>query len=148
MDPTPELAGRVNLSSDFYKTGFDNLKVEKVDGYTPYAASLVDNMDSSVAYAGTWSRKAAVGQRAGLVPVDVDQLHRGRVGHGGFTGTGIDVIGGNNGTATLDVSVDGVPLATGAKTLSSANRQATYSLRGLARRRAHGDVRAAVRARS
>jgi hypothetical protein len=48
-----------------------------------------------------------------------------------FDGTGIDIIGGNNGSAILDVSVDGAPLASNAASVSSGKRQATYTLRGL-----------------
>jgi hypothetical protein len=131
VDPAPELAGRVNLSSDFYQTGFDNLTVAKVDGYPPYAVSLVDNMDSSVAYTGTWSRKAAAGSALDWHRSTSTSSTAGASVTVGFTGTGLDVIGANTGTATLDVSVDGAPLATSATTLSSANHQATYPLRGL-----------------
>jgi len=131
VDPAPELAGRVSLSSDFYRTGFDNLKVEKVNGYPPYAVSLTDNMDGSVTYAGTWSRKASAGDAMDWHRSTSTSSTAGAAVTVGFTGTGLDVIGGNNGGATLDVSVDGVPLATGAATLSSGKRQAAYTLRGL-----------------
>jgi len=132
VDPAPELAGRVNLSSDFYRTGFDNLRIEKVNGFTPYAVSLVDNMDSAIAYAGTWSRKAAAGDALDWHRSTSTSSTAGSSVTVGFTGTGLDVIGGNTGTATLDISVDGVPLATSASTVSSGKRQATYPLRGLA----------------
>jgi hypothetical protein len=48
-----------------------------------------------------------------------------------FTGTGIDVIGGNDGTAVLDVYLDGKLIARDAKTAATDKRLATYALRGL-----------------
>jgi chitodextrinase len=130
-DPAPELAGRVNLASDFYRTGFDNLKIEKIRGYSPYAETLLDNMDGSIAYTGTWSHRAASGDAMDWHRSTSATAQAGASVTIPFTGTGLDLIGGNNGTATLDVTVDGVPLAAGATTRSTAKRQATYTLRGL-----------------
>jgi chitodextrinase len=132
VDPAPELAGRVNLSSDFHRTGFDNLKIEKIKGFVSYAASLVDNMDSSVAYTGTWSHKAASGDAMDWHRSTSTGTTAGSTFTLGFTGTGLDLVGANTGAATLDVSVDGVPLAAATPTRSSGKRQATYTLRGLA----------------
>ncbi|PWK48250.1 carbohydrate binding protein [Actinoplanes xinjiangensis] len=131
-DPTPELAGRVNLSSDFHRTGFDNLRIEKIKGFSPYAVSLVDNMDGSLAYTGTWSHRAASGDAMDWHRSTSTGTTAGATVTAGFTGTGLDLIGGNTGTATLDVTVDGKPLAAGATTRASGKRQATYTLRGLA----------------
>ncbi|MFC4070184.1 carbohydrate-binding protein [Actinoplanes subglobosus] len=132
VDPAPELAGRVNLSSDFYRTGFDDLRIEKIKGFTPYAVTLVDNMDSSVAYTGTWSHKAAAGDAMDWHRSTSTSGTAGSTVTAAFTGTGLDLIGGNTGTATLDVTVDGLPLAAAAPTRGTAKRQATYTLRGLA----------------
>ncbi|MEU8660521.1 fibronectin type III domain-containing protein, partial [Actinoplanes philippinensis] len=131
-DPTPELAGRVNLSSDFHRTGFDNLKVEKIKGFAPYAVSLVDNMDSTVGYTGTWSHKAASGDAMDWHRTTSTSSTAGSTVTVGFTGTGLDLIGANTGTATIDVTVDGLPLAAGAPTGSTGKRQSPYTLRGLA----------------
>lgn len=131
-DPNPELGGRVNLGSGFYKTGFDNLKVTTIPGYTAYASSLIDNMDSSVAYTGTWNRDAAYGNAMDWFRTTSTSSTGGSSFTVPFTGTGIDVLGGNDGRAVLDVSVDGAPLARNAATLRSARGQATYTLRGLA----------------
>ncbi|MFD1372284.1 Ig-like domain-containing protein [Actinoplanes sichuanensis] len=132
VDPAPELAGRVNLSSDFYRTGFDNLKIEKIKGFSPYAETLVDNMDGALAYTGTWSHKAAAGDAMDWHRSTSTSSAAGSTVTVGFTGTGLDLIGGNTGTATLDVTVDGVPLAAATPTRSTGKRQATYTLRGLA----------------
>ncbi|KMS69919.1 GH59 galactosidase [Streptomyces viridochromogenes] len=131
QDPTPQTEGRVKLGSDFHKTAFDNLKVEKIDGYTPYARAQLDNMDSSVTYDGTWSRKASFGDAMDWYRSTSTGTTTGSSFTVPFTGTGIDVIGGNDGTAVLDVYVDGKPIARDAKTAATDKRLATYALRGL-----------------
>lgn len=131
QDPTPQTEGRVKLGSDFHKTAFDNLKVEKIDGYTPYARAQLDNMDSSVTYDGTWSRKASFGDPMDWYRSTSTGTTAGASFTVPFTGTGIDVIGGNDGTAVLDVYVDGRLIARDAKTAATDKRLATYALRGL-----------------
>lgn len=131
QDPTPQTEGRVKLGTDFHKTAFDNLKVEKIDGYTPYARAQLDNMDSSVTYDGTWNRNAALGDAMDWYRSTSTSTTAGASFTVPFTGTGIDVIGGNNGTAVLDVYVDGKLIARDAKTAATDKRLATYALRGL-----------------
>ncbi|MGO4747350.1 GH59 galactosidase [Streptomyces sp. 2MCAF27] len=130
-DPTPQMEGRVKLGTDFYKTAFDNLKVETVDGYTPYAGAQLDNMDSSVAYEGAWSRKNSFGDAMDWYRSTSTSTEAGASFTVPFTGTGIDVIGGNDGSAVLDVYVDGKLVAKDAKTSKTDKRLATYMLRGL-----------------
>ncbi|MFG3140258.1 GH59 galactosidase [Streptomyces sp. NPDC048211] len=130
-DPTPQTEGRVKLGSGFQRTGFDNLKVERVDGYTPYAGAQLDNMDSAVAYEGTWSRKAAFGDAMDWYRTTSTSATAGASFTVPFRGTGVDVIGGNDGSAVLDVYVDGQPVARNAKTAATDKRLATYTLRGL-----------------
>ncbi|MEU0205989.1 GH59 galactosidase [Streptomyces canus] len=131
QDPTPVTEGRVKLGTDFHTTAFDNLKVEKVAGYTPYAATLTDNMDGSVAYDGAWSRNAALGDAMNWYRSTSTTATAGASVTVPFRGTGIDVIGGNDGSAVLDVLVDGRSVARNAKTTATDKRQVTYSLRGL-----------------
>ncbi|MGP4050273.1 GH59 galactosidase [Streptomyces sp. 2A115] len=131
QDPTPATGGRVKLGSDFHTTAFDNLKVEKVAGYTPYATTLTDNMDSSVAYTGTWSRNASLGDAMNWYRSTSTGATAGATVTVPFSGTGIDVIGGNDGSAVLDVYVDDRLVAKGAKTAATDKRLATYTLRGL-----------------
>ncbi|MGO4236016.1 hypothetical protein [Pseudarthrobacter sp. YAF2] len=131
QDAAPELAGRVNLGSGFYKTGFDNLTVRTVPGYTAYAGGLIDNMDPAIQHAGTWARQAANGDSMNWNRTTSTSSTAGSTITVPFTGTGVDVMGGNNGTALLDVSVDGAPLARNAATMASGKRQAAYALRGL-----------------
>lgn len=130
-DPTPETEGRVKLGSGFQKTGFDNLKVERIDGYTPYAAAQVDNMDSAVSYEGTWSRKASFGDAMDWYRSTSTSTTADASFAVPFRGTGLDVIGGNDGSAVLDVYVDGALVARNAKTAATDKRLATYALRGL-----------------
>ncbi|GAA1288221.1 glycoside hydrolase family 30 protein [Streptomyces aureus] len=130
-DPTPESEGRVKLGTDFHKTAFDNLKVEKIAGYTPYADAQLDNMDSAVGYDGTWSRNAAYGDANDWYRSTSTSSTAGASVTVPFTGTGIDLVGGNDGTAVLDVRVDGKLVAKDAGTAASAKRTAAYALRGL-----------------
>ncbi|MBO1330958.1 GH59 galactosidase [Streptomyces sp. VRA16 Mangrove soil] len=130
-DPTPQTAGRVKLGSDFHKTGFDNLKVEKVAGYAPYATAQVDNMDSSVAYDGDWSRKASYGDAMDWYRSTSTSTSAGASVTVPFRGTGLDVIGGNDGSAVLDVYVDDRLVARNVRTAAVDKRLATYTLRGL-----------------
>ncbi|MDT0611145.1 GH59 galactosidase [Streptomyces lancefieldiae] len=130
-DPTPETSGRVKLGTDFYRTAFDNLKVEKVDGYTPYARAQIDNMDGSVAYEGAWNRKASFGDAMDWYRTTSTSTDAGASFTVPFTGTGVDVIGGNDGSAVFDVHVDGELIAKDARTAVSDKRRTTYALRGL-----------------
>ncbi|MFC9913320.1 GH59 galactosidase [Streptomyces sp. NPDC127197] len=131
QDPTPQTEGRVKLGTDFHKIAFDNLKVEKVDGYTPYASAQLDSMDGSIAYEGTWSRKASLGDAMDWYRSTSTSTTAGASFTVPFTGTGIDVIGGNDGSAVLDVYVDGKLTAKDVKTAATDKRLATYALRGL-----------------
>ncbi|MFB6756440.1 GH59 galactosidase [Streptomyces sp. NPDC056353] len=131
QDPTPQAEGRVKLGSDFRTTAFDNLKVEKIDGYAPYATALTDSMDASVDYSGAWSRKAAFGDAMDWYRSTSTSQAAGASFSVPFTGTGIDLIGGNTGSAVFDVYVDGKPIAKDAGTVASDKRGVTYALRGL-----------------
>lgn len=50
-----------------------------------------------------------------------------------FTGTGIDILGPNSGTAKLEVTVDGQIVTPSASTQSSTELYQTFTLRGLSR---------------
>jgi hypothetical protein len=58
-DPNPRLSGRVDLASGYYNTRFDNLKVETIEGYSPYYSEILDNLEmydlSSVQAPGLYS---------------------------------------------------------------------------------------------
>jgi hypothetical protein len=129
--PTPEIEGRVRLGGDFYETPFDNAKAEKIDGYAPYATAPIDNMDGSVAYDGVWSRKNANGDAMDWYRPTSTSDAAGASFTVPFTGTGIDVIGGNDGSAVFDVHLDGKLIAKDVKTTTSERHRATHMLRGL-----------------
>lgn len=130
-DPTPETEGRVKLGSGFQRTDFDNLKVERIEGYTPYADAQLDNMDGAVAYGGVWSRNASLGDAMDWYRSTSTSATAGASVTVPFRGTGVDVIGGNDGSAVLDVYVDGTLVAADTKTAATDKRLAAYSLRGL-----------------
>lgn len=138
-DNVPFLSGRVDLASGFHYTSFDNLVIERVPGYLPYYTELVDNLEmhdladppaAKLVYGGTWrhanggsmydyQRSLSTSQAAGATLTYT------------FTGSGLDVTGGNNGSARLNVHVDGVLVASNVPTRASTNFQQTFALRGL-----------------
>ncbi|MDW4573688.1 chitinase N-terminal domain-containing protein [Microbacterium sp. M3] len=139
-DAAPQAAGRIQLGSSFNFVQFDNLKVETVPGYTPYYDSIIDGMhqtswaDTSVPvleFDAAWSHVNGQGmfewQRTAS-----KSTAKGATMTYTFTGTGLDIIGTNPGTATLDVIVDGVQIAAAAPTFSAGSERTTFVLRGLA----------------
>jgi hypothetical protein len=48
-----------------------------------------------------------------------------------FTGTGLDIVGTNSGNARLNVTVDGVRIASSAPTWPAGSERTTFTLRGL-----------------
>ncbi len=138
-DPAPQAAGRIQLGSSFAFVQFDNLKVERASGYTPYYTSIIDGMhqaswdDTSVPvldFDANWSHVNGQGmfewQRTAS-----KSTARGAAMSYTFTGTGLDIIGTNPGSATLDVVVDGVVVAAAAPTWSAGSERTTFQLRGL-----------------
>lgn len=138
-DAAPQAAGRVQLGSSFNFVQFDNLKVEGVPGYTPYYASIIDGMHQSswednsapvLQFDGSWSHVNGQGmfewQRTAS-----KSTAKGAAMTYAFTGTGLDIIGTNNGATTLDVIVDGVAVVAAAPTFAAASEKTAFILRGL-----------------
>ncbi|WP_285136257.1 family 16 glycoside hydrolase [Microbacterium sp. lyk4-40-TSB-66] len=138
-DTAPQSAGRIQLGSSFTFVQFDNLKVQTVPGYTPYYSSIIDGMhqtrwdDSSLpvlAFDSKWSHVNGQGmfewQRTAS-----KSTAKGATMSYSFTGTGLDIIGTNPGSATLDVTVDGAALAAAVPTWSAGSERTTFQLRGL-----------------
>jgi hypothetical protein len=139
-DSKPRLSGRVDLASGPYFTRFDNLKVETVEGASPYYSELLDDLETydlspsaapKLVYGGSWSRST------GNTMYD-EQRTLSKGGTGAtlkytFTGTGLDILGANGGTAKLEVTVDGTVTEASASTMASAQLYQTYALRGLPR---------------
>ncbi|MFH8252279.1 family 16 glycoside hydrolase [Microbacterium sp. B2969] len=138
-DPTPQATGRIQLGSSFNFVQFDNLKVETVPGYTPYYSDVIDGMhqtswaDTStkvLSFDANWSHVNGQGmfewQRSAS-----KSTAKGAALTYAFTGTGLDIIGTNSGTPTLDVIVDGVQVVASAPTYSAGSERTAFMLRGL-----------------
>lgn len=139
-DTKPRLSGRVDLASGYYYTRFDNLKVETVAGSAPYYSALLDDLEvtdlaptpaTQLVYGGSWLHASGKGmynyQRSLTTSAGA-----GATLDYAFTGTGIDILGPNDGSATLEVSVDGTVTNASASTMAAAELYQTYALRDLA----------------
>ena len=138
-DSAPRLSGRVDLASGYYYTRFDNLKVETVDGSPPYYSELLDDLETydlasppaaKLVYGGSWSHKN--GQGMYYYQRSVSSGGSGATLKYSFTGTGLDLLGPNDGSAKLEVTVDGVVSTASASTMASTELYQTFALRGLA----------------
>ncbi|KAA8821532.1 immunoglobulin-like domain-containing protein, partial [Bifidobacterium vespertilionis] len=139
-DAQPQANGRVQLGSSFNFVQFDNLKVKLIDGATPYFTDMIDNMhqrsweDNStalLAYNEKWQHLNGQGMYVYKRSVS-NSTAKGATLTYTFSGTGIDLLGGNNGKAKLNVTVDGVKIAANAATIvSDSGKPTTFLLRGL-----------------
>jgi hypothetical protein len=137
-DATQRLSGRIDLASGYYHTRFDNLKVESVDGYAPYYSELLDNLEThdlaspvgtKLVYGGSWSHRNGQGMynyQRSLSSGKTDATLKYS-----FSGTGIDILGANDGSAKLEVTVDGKVTSASTSTMASKEFYQTFSLRGL-----------------
>lgn len=139
-DAAPQAAGRIQLGSSFNFVQFDNVRIQTIPGYTPYYTQIIDGMHQSswsntstpvLEFDAKWSHVNGQGmfewQRTAS-----KSTGKGAALSYSFTGTGLDIIGSNPGSATLDVEVDGIPVALGAPTWSAGSARTTFTLRGLA----------------
>lgn len=138
-DPNPKLSGRVDLASGYYHVRFDNLKVEKVDGYAPYYSELLDNLEMldlaavpspKLTYSGSWSHANGAGMYIYQRSQSISQTADAELEYT-FEGTGLDILGPNNGSAMLEVTVDGKVTALSAGTIAAKELYQTFALRGL-----------------
>lgn len=138
-DANPRLSGRIDLASGYYNTRFDNLKVETVAGQAPYYSELLDNLELNdlasppavkLVYAGGWAHENGKGMYSYQRSLSTSQ-GAGSTLEYTFVGTGLDVLGPNDGSALLEVSVDGQVVETSAGTTAAREFYQTYSLRGL-----------------
>ena len=135
-------AGRVKLSTSWTKISFDNLEVKTIPGTIPYATSMVDGSDDSITYDGSWMVSSA-SETGNSLAGSADRWYRtnsvNTADNAAFTfefpveGTGLSIIGTNSSTAVLDVYVDDMdtPYEGDVSTVTSANRYASYTLKGL-----------------
>ncbi|MBT1173772.1 hypothetical protein JS528_10570 [Bifidobacterium sp. MA2] len=120
-DPALQSAGRVNLGTSFDHVRFSDLKVERVDGFAPYYDQLIDDMhmrswdDGSevLRYAGPWTHDNGQGMFTYLRTISRAASAGASVALT-FDGTGVDLFGPSDGSARLDVLVDGVEVRSAA----------------------------------
>ena len=138
-DDDPYRSGWVDLASSFDHTEFDNLTVKRVADETPSYGEYLDDEELTdlsstprpkLVYAGTWAHANGGSMYQYQRSTSTTSTKGSSVSYT-FTGSGLDLLGANDGTATLDVSVDGTPVALGAKTQKATDFQALYALRGL-----------------
>ncbi len=138
-DASPRLSGRVDLASGYYYTRFDNLKVETIDGSAPYYSELLDDQETTdlasppaakLVYGGTWSH--VNGQDMYDYQRTLSKTSTaGATLKYAFTGTGLDILGPNDGSAKLEVTVDGQVTSASATTMASQEMYQTFTIRGL-----------------
>jgi chitodextrinase len=138
-DSAPFLSGRVDLASGFAHTQFDDLRVERVDGAVPYYAEYLDGFETTdladppapkLVYSGDWAHANGRGMYEYQRTASTNRSAGATVSYT-FTGSGLDVVGPNDGSARLDVRVDGELVATNVATRRSASYQQAFALRGL-----------------
>ena len=132
-DANPMLSGRVKISSNWKQVYADNLEVKTVKGGIPYATAMIDGQDDGVKYEGNWTINNPGGGSA-------DNWYRtissSNTADASFTftanGNGFAIMGGNDGSAVIDVYVDGQLKAENAATKAAPTRGETYILSDLA----------------
>ncbi|BDZ42010.1 hypothetical protein GCM10025865_13090 [Paraoerskovia sediminicola] len=138
-DTDPYRSGWVDLGSSFDHTEFDDLTVTRVADDVPYYGEYLDDLETNdlgdppsdvLVYAGDWAHANGKGMYQYMRSTSTTSQEGASVAYT-FTGSGLDLIGANGGTATLDVTVDGEPVEVNAATHVSGDFQAMYSLRGL-----------------
>ena len=138
-DSSQRLSGRVDLASGYYFTRFDNLKVEEVAGYPPYYTELLDDLEmtdlspapvTKLVYGGSWAHENGKGMYDYQRSLSTSQGTGSTLKYT-FTGTGLDVLGPNDGSAKLQVTVDGQVVNASAATLAAKELYQAFTLRGL-----------------
>ena len=126
------LAGRVKLASGWTETCFDNLEVKTLNGYIPYATSMIDGQDDGVTYEGSWSID---NPGSGSADNWYRTISKNTAADAAFSftvqGTGFALVGPNSAGAELEVYVDGELYETAA-TVATGRRYETYTATGLA----------------
>lgn len=133
-EESPYLSGRVFLGSDWKKTWFDNLKIETIPGYVPYAGAFFDDHDDELQYKGAWSLKGpGLGSADNWYRTTAVNEAFGEGNEFSFegSGTGFMLVGENGGGAVLDVYDGERLLAKGMQSKRSAKRYSTLKLDGL-----------------
>jgi hypothetical protein len=138
-DSNPKLSGRIEIGSGRYNTRFDNLKVERVSGNPAYYREFLDNLEvhdltaaeaPKLRYGGSWKHENGLGMFNIQRSLSTSQAAGASLTYN-FNGTGLDLVGPNNGSADLEVTVDGNVVDASAATAAAPEFYQTFSLRGL-----------------
>ena len=133
-DPNPMDAGRVKLSCAWKTVYFDNLKVENIEGYIPYAIKMADSQDDEVTYEGSWKME---NPGSGSADNWYRTVSSNKEANASFSfpinGTGFSIIGENAAGVKLDIYVDdmALPYKTDVAGTAISKRYPTYTLDGL-----------------
>ena len=132
-DANPMLSGRVKISSNWKQVYADNLEVKTVKGGIPYATAMIDGQDDGVKYEGNW---AITNPGGGSADNWYRTISSSSTAGASFTftanGNGFAIMGGNDGSAVIDVYVDGQLKAENAATKAAPTRGEAYILSDLA----------------
>lgn len=127
-DDRPQSAGRVNLGTSFDHVRFSNLRVERLDGWSPYYTRLIDDMhlvswdDGAtpvLEYDGDWTHENGQGMFTYMRTISRTSTVGDSLSHT-FDGTGLDVFGPADGGAAIDVIVDGTLVAPQVRTMATS----------------------------
>ncbi|HEX9062001.1 MAG TPA: dockerin type I domain-containing protein [Clostridia bacterium] len=138
-DSKPRLSGRVDLACGYYNTRFDNLKVETIDGYAPYYSEMLDDLEmynlstapsAKLVYSGPWAHENGKSMYNYQRSLSTSKGNDSALQYT-FKGTGLDILGSNNGSAKLEVTVDGKVANNSASTAASGSMCQTFTLHGL-----------------
>ncbi|WEV64292.1 family 16 glycoside hydrolase [Bifidobacterium sp. ESL0732] len=138
-DAASQASGRVQIGTSFTNVRFDDLKVDRIAGYTPYYTDFIDNMhqrswdDTStpiLQFNKDWQHLDGQGMFVYKRSISTSTAKGATLTYR-FAGTGLDIIGANSGKARLNVSVDGKQIMANAATAQVGNLGTTFMLRGL-----------------
>ena len=145
-DPQPQLEGRIMLGvglpgASWGQGRFDNLKVETVPGYIPYFDMVHDNLhmkqwdgeqagEEALSYEGSWEHVNQKGSQYSQRSLSTSSQKGSSVSYS-FEGTGFALIGENNGSAKVNVYVDGNAVSENAATVKTSSHQPYLMVRGL-----------------
>jgi hypothetical protein len=145
-------AGRVQLGSGFHHTYFRNILVESVDGYQPYYSYVKDDLEMHdlanlgtfpgqaqatrttperrLIYEGTWIHTSGRGQMDRSRTLTYNRAAGNTLTYT-FRGTGLDLIGPNDGIVPIRVWLNGAPFILSDTTRASISHFPAYMIRGL-----------------
>ncbi|MDU0348409.1 Ig-like domain-containing protein, partial [Actinomyces sp. MRS3W] len=138
-DPEPQLSGFVTLASSFSHTQFDNLSVVRVANQPAFYGSYLDNLEMTsleeaptpvLMYDGAWDHANGKGMFVYQRSESTTASAGASLSHA-FDGTGLDIIGVNNGSARVRIDVDGRTIVSNAQVEAKEAFGQALSLRGL-----------------